>query len=311
MSDICWMSWEGTAVARVPRTRIANVNVDGVNVFYREAGDATAPVVLLLHGVPSSSFMFRDLMPRLADRFHVIAPDYPGFGFTQIMDRSDYAYTFDGLADTIRRFTEILELHSFAIYVQDYGGAVGLRIALKHPDRISAIVAQNIGLYVEAMTDPVWDDMKTTWADPTPERLRAFRDYFDYDNTKFEWLLGVRDPDAVAPETYTLDYALLQRPGVVDIQVDLLLDFKTELDHYPKYQRYLRDHQPPVLAVFGDGDTYFPPLTVELLRRDLPQAEIYLYPSGHFALETHVDEIAERIQEFLARTFSVRGVGAN
>ena len=297
-------------MARIPRTRIDNVKVDGINIFYREAGDATAPVVLLLHGVPSSSFMFRDLIPRLADRYRVIAPDYPGFGFTQLVDRSDYVYTFDRLADTISRFTEILELIPFAIYVQDYGGAVGLRIALKHPDRISAIVAQNIGLYAEAMTDPVWDDMKRTWADPTPERLRAFRDYYDYDNTKSEWLLGVREPDAVAPETYTLAYALLQRPGVVDIQVDLLLDFKTELDYYPKYQGYLRKHRPPVLAVFGDGDTYFPPLTVEPLRQDLPQAEIHLYPSGHFALETHVDEIAERIQEFLARAFSVSGARA-
>lgn len=294
-------SEEAVGVAHVPRTAVEKLRIDDVDIFYRCAGPESAPVVLLLHGLPSSSFMFRDLIPRLADHYRVIAPDYPAFGFSSQPDRETFAYTFDNLAVTIARFTEALGLERYSLYLQDYGGPVGLRLAMRHPKRVAAIIAQNIGLYDEGLRDPIWDEMKEIWADPTPTNRDRLRSAFTYEYTRFQWLLGAANPDRVPPETYTLDYALLRRPDTEDIQVDLLMDYGTEFDYFARYQTYLRTHRPPLLAPWGERDSYFTPVTLDLLEKDHPDAEVHLLPTGHFALESHVDEIAELIHEFLAR----------
>lgn len=277
-----------------------SVDVDGVKIFYREAGDASAPALLLLHGFPTSSHMYRNLIPALADRFHVIAPDLPGFGFSDAPDRESFRYSFDHLAAVMERFTEILGLSHFALQVFDYGAPVGLRLALNRPERIAAIITQNGNAYLEGLSEG-FNPIQTYWADPTPEHRAALTGLLQAETTRWQYIHGAHDPDLIAPETYSLDQALLDRPGMAEIQLDLFLDYRTNVALYPAFQDYFRAHQPPLLAVWGKNDPFFLPPGAEAFRRDLPNAEIHLLDAGHFALETKGPEIAQLIRAFLIR----------
>jgi pimeloyl-ACP methyl ester carboxylesterase len=281
-------------------TTYRSIDVDGLNVFYREAGGGDAPVVLLLHGFPTSSHMFRGLIPALADRYRVIAPDLPGFGFSDAPARGSFSYTFAHLAEVIDRFTEVLGLGRFALFVFDYGAPVGFRIALKHPDRIAAIITQNGNAY-EAGLSEGWNPIEAYWREPTAKNRAALRDFLKPETTKWQYVHGVGDQGLVAPESYTLDSALLARPGNDEIQLDLFLDYASNVALYPDFQAYLRTHRPPLLAVWGKNDPFFLPPGAEAFRRDVPDAEIRFYDTGHFALETHGSEIAAAIGEFLDR----------
>ena len=282
------------------RTTLRSAAIDGINIFYREAGPKDAPVVLLLHGFPSSSHMYRDLIPALSDRYHVVAPDLPGFGFSDAPDRQQFAYTFDHLAQVIDRFTETLELKQYAIYVFDYGAPIGFRLALAHPERITAIISQNGNAYEEGLSAG-WNPIQKYWQEPTAANRAALRSFFALETTKFQYQHGVPDPTQVAPESYTLDYALLSRPGNDEIQLDLFLDYASNVALYPKFQQYFRTYRPPVLAVWGKNDPFFLPPGAEAFRRDIPAAEVHFLDTGHFALETHAAEIATIIREFLGR----------
>jgi pimeloyl-ACP methyl ester carboxylesterase len=281
-------------------TTYRSIDVDGLNVFYREAGGGDAPVVLLLHGFPTSSHMFRGLIPALADRYRVIAPDLPGFGFSDAPARGSFSYNFAHLAEVIDRFTEVLGLSRFALFVFDYGAPVGFRIALKHPDRIAAIITQNGNAY-EAGLSEGWNPIEAYWREPTAKNRAALRDFLKPETTKWQYVHGVGDQGLVAPESYTLDSALLARPGNDEIQLDLFLDYASNVALYPDFQAYLRTHRPPLLAVWGKNDPFFLPPGAEAFRRDVPDAEIRFYDTGHFALETHGSEIAAVIGEFLGR----------
>jgi pimeloyl-ACP methyl ester carboxylesterase len=272
--------------------------VDGVNIFYREAGSRDAPALLLLHGFPNSSHMFRNLIPVLADRWRVVAPDLPGFGFSDAPDRTTFAYTFDHLAEVTERFTEIVGLNRFALYVFDYGAPVGFRLAMHHPERVTAIISQNGNAYEEGLS-PGWASSRAYWAAPTRENREALRVRLTPETNRWRYLAGVPDETLIAPESYTLDSALLARPGNDEIQFDLFLDYRTNLADYPAIQAYLRKHQPPLLAVWGSKDPFFLPAGAEAFKRDLPDAEIRFYDTGHFALETHHAEIAAEIRNFL------------
>jgi pimeloyl-ACP methyl ester carboxylesterase len=274
--------------------------VEGVNIFYREAGPKDAAHVLLLHGFPTSSHMFRNLIPALADRYHVVAPDLPGFGFSDAPDRSIFLYTFENFAKIIGAFTEKIGLDRFAIYVFDYGAPVGLRLALAHPERISAIISQNGNAYEEGLSDN-WNPIQKYWKEPNAENRAALRQFLAPETTKWQYLHGVTDENLVAPEAYTLDSALLARPGNEEIQLDLFLDYSSNVALYPKFQEYFRTKQPPILAVWGKNDPFFLPLGAAAFRRDSPNAELHFYETGHFALETHVTEIASAICDFLSR----------
>ena len=276
------------------------VDIDGLEVFYREAGSANAPVLLLLHGFPSSSHMFRDLIPKLAGRYRVIAPDLPGFGQSAMPARESFEYTFDNLARVIGRLTEVLGLERFAIYVFDYGAPVGLRLAMARPERITAIITQNGNAYEEGLSDG-WGSLRTYWADPSPANRDAIRPYVTYETTRWQYVHGTPDAARVAPESYTLDAALLARPGVDEIQLDLFLDYRTNVALYPKFHDYFATYKPPLLAVWGQNDPYFLPPGAHAYKRDIPDAEVHLYDTGHFALETHAVEIGATIGEFLER----------
>jgi len=274
--------------------------VDGLKIFYREAGSKGSPAILLLHGFPTSSHMFRNLIPALADRFHVIAPDLPGFGFSDAPERDRFRYSFDNLAKVIAAFTETIGLDRYAIYVFDYGAPVGFRIALAHPDRIIAIVSQNGNAYEEGLSQG-WNPIQTYWKEPTEENRAALRAFLTPEATKSQYLYGVRDVSRVAPEAYELDSALLARPGNAEIQLDLFLDYASNVALYPKFQEYFRAKRPPILAVWGNTDPFFLPAGAEAFKRDNPQAEVRFYETGHFALETHHQEIAGAIRDFLSR----------
>ncbi len=277
-----------------------SVAIDRVALFYREAGDPEAPAVLLLHGFPSSSHMFRTLIPLLADRFHVVAPDLPGFGFSDAPPPSAFAYTFDHLADVIERFTETIGLGRYAMYVFDYGAPVGFRLATRHPERVTAIVSQNGNAYLEGLSQG-WNPIQAYWQDPTPARRAALRAFLTLEATRQQYLHGVADATLVAPEGWALDAALLARPGNEEIQLDLFLDYRSNVALYPSFQAYLRTRRPPLLAVWGRKDPFFLPEGAEAFRRDQPDVEIHLYETGHFALETHAAEIAGAIRDFLDR----------
>jgi pimeloyl-ACP methyl ester carboxylesterase len=277
----------------------------GIQVFYREAGDPKNPAILLLHGFPTSSHMFRDLMPLLADRYHVVAPDLPGFGFSDAPERAKFKYTFGNLADVIDGFAEAVGLERYAIYVFDYGAPVGFRLALKHPERITAIVSQNGNAYEEGLSEG-WNPIQKYWREQTEENRAALRDFLKPDTTKFQYVHGAADETLVAPESYTLDSALLRRPGNDAIQLDLFLDYASNVALYPKFQEFFRTRRHPILAVWGKNDPFFLPAGAEAFKRDNPDAEIHLYDAGHFALETHAHEIAGVIHKFLARNFSTR-----
>jgi pimeloyl-ACP methyl ester carboxylesterase len=274
-----------------------SVNVGDVRVFYREAGSKDAPTLLLLHGFPTSSHMFRNLIPLLADRFHVVAPDLPGFGFTEAPDRTRFAYTFDNLAKVIEGFTDAVGLARYAIYVFDYGAPVGFRLALAHPDQVTAIISQNGNAYAEGLSDG-WNPIQKYWREPTAENRQALRDFLTPPATKWQYVHGVKDEALVAPEAYTLDSALLARPGNDEIQLDLFLDYAGNVALYPKFQEYLRTKRPPLLAVWGKHDPFFLPAGAEAFRRDIPTAEVHFFDTGHFALETHAAEIAAAIRRF-------------
>jgi pimeloyl-ACP methyl ester carboxylesterase len=275
-----------------------SVNVGDVRVFYREAGPKDAPTLLLLHGFPTSSHMFRNLIPLLADRFHVVAPDLPGFGFTEAPDRSHFAYTFDNLAKVIEGFTDAVGLARYAIYVFDYGAPVGFRLALAHPDRVTAIISQNGNAYAEGLSDG-WNPIQKYWREPTAENRQALRDFLTPPATRWQYVHGVKDEALVAPEAYTLDSALLARSGNDEIQLDLFLDYAGNVALYPKFQKYFATKRPPLLAVWGKHDPFFLPAGAEAFRRDIPTAEVHFFDTGHFALETHAAEIAAVIRRFL------------
>ena len=278
------------------------VTVGSHEIFYREAGSPARETLLLLHGFPSSSHMFRNLIPLLADRFHLIAPDLPGFGFTASPGRDAFRYTFDNLAMTIEAFTEVLGLQRYAIYVFDYGAPVGFRLARAHPERVTAIISQNGNAYEEGLSTG-WDPIQRYWRQPTPENREALRQLLTPDSTRFQYLHGVKDETLVAPESHELDSALLARPGNDEIQLDLFLDYASNVALYPAFQEYFRRRRPPVLAVWGRHDPFFLPPGAEAYRRDNPDAEVHLFDAGHFALETHAREIAEKIRRFLGTVF--------
>jgi pimeloyl-ACP methyl ester carboxylesterase len=277
-----------------------NAVIDGTRIFYREAGSKTAPAVLLLHGFPTSSHMFRNLIPQLAERYRVIAPDLPGFGFSDAPDRKHFGYTFDHLAQTIDRFTESVGLTGYAIYVFDYGAPVGFRLALAHPDRVTAIISQNGNAYEEGLSQG-WNPIQKYWKEPTPQNRAALRDFLTPESTRWQYVHGVSDETLVAPESYTLDSALLARPGNDEIQLDLFLDYASNVALYAKFQEYFRTQKPPLLAIWGKNDPFFLPPGAEAFKRDNPNAEVRFLDTGHFALETHSQEIASAIQDFLAR----------
>ncbi len=287
------------AQSTVPVTSIHRVKADGVQIFYREAGDAAAPVLLLLHGFPTSSFMFRDLIPRLADEYRVIAPDLPGFGFTEVPGQRNYTYSFDALAGTIESFTEALGLNRYAIYVFDYGAPTGFRLAMRHPERVTAIVSQNGNAYEEGLGD-AWGPIRKYWSEPTAENRDVIRqNILTLDTTRWQYTHGVADPEAVAPESYTLDAALMERPGNKEIQLDLFLDYASNVKLYPAFQEYFRKSKPPLLAIWGKNDPFFIPAGAEAFRKDIPNAQVRFLDTGHFAIETHAVEIAAAIKEFL------------
>jgi pimeloyl-ACP methyl ester carboxylesterase len=280
-------------------TSVHSVEADGVEVFYRAAGDPSAPVVLLLHGFPTSSFMFRELIPRLADQFRVIAPDLPGFGFTVVPEKRNYTYSFAALAHTIEAFTDALGLNRYALYVFDYGAPTGFRLAMAHPERVTAIISQNGNAYEEGLGD-AWAPIRKYWSEPTAANREVIgKNILNMEGTRWQYTHGVAHPEAVAPESYTLDAALLERPGNKDIQLDLLLDYASNVKLYPKFQEYLRKSKPPLLAIWGKNDPFFIPPGAEAYRKDLPNAKVQFLDTGHFATETHVVEIAAAMREFL------------
>ena len=272
--------------------------VGSVSVFYRESGAKNAPVLLLLHGFPSSSHMFRDLIPMLADRYRVIAPDLPGFGQTRSPERGDFNYTFDNLAKVIDGFTQALSLDRYALYVFDYGAPVGYRLAVAHPERITALISQNGNAYLDGFSEE-WGPWQAYWREPSPDNREACRESLSAKVIEHWQYRTGTDPHRLAPDGYLLDIALMSRPGAEEIQLDLILDYRSNLDRYPEFQTYFRDYQPPLLAVWGRHDPAFIPAGAEAYKRDLPDAQVHLIDTGHFALETHVSEIAQFIRSFL------------
>ena len=276
-------------------------NIDAINIFYREAGPADAPVLLLLHGFPTSSHMFRNLMPYLADRYHVIAPDYPGFGQSDSPDRATFRYTFDRYGELVAELLSHLGIDRYAMYLMDYGAPVGWRLALRHPDRVTALIVQNGNAYEEGLKE-FWDPIRTCWSEKNSAPSRqALLKLFTLETTKFQYTDGVSDPSRVSPDNWTHDQPLLDRPGNNDIQIDLFYDYRTNLPLYPKVQQYLRQHQPPTLVVWGKNDVIFPADGAHPYKRDLRDVEFHLLDTGHFVLEDKSDEAFPLIRSFLDR----------
>lgn len=287
------------------RVKYRTVDIDGVSIFYREAGDADAPGILLLHGWPSSSFEFRELIPLLAQKFHVIAPDFPGLGHSGTPPADRFAYTFDNIAQMLMRFTDAIGFASYAMYLTDFGALIGWIMARHRPERVTAVISQNGAAYdvgVAVADDAEWQAVVELYRDPTPERRQAMAGALSFDYTKYTYVEGASDLSLVSPDTYNLDYALFQRPGQLDIQVDFLISYCDYiLNRLPEAQAYLREHQPPLLAIWGANDPYYPKEGALAYQADVPEAEIHFYDAGHFAIETHLYEIAEHIEEFLGR----------
>jgi pimeloyl-ACP methyl ester carboxylesterase len=284
----------------VPVTHHRGAEVEGVNIFYREAGPAEAPVLLLLHGFPTSSHMFRNLIPALADRYRVIAPDYPGYGQSDMPDRASFAYTFDRIAGLVDGLLDRLGVTRYAMYVMDYGAPVGWRLALKHPERISGLIVQNGNAYDEGLKE-FWDPIKAYWTDGSAASRQALLKLVSLETTKFQYTDGVADATRISPDNWVHDQALLDRPGNSDIQLDMLYDYRTNLPLYPAVQAYFRDRQPPTLIVWGKNDFIFPAAGAYPYKRDLPEVEVHLLDTGHFALEDKADEIVPLIRDFLER----------
>lgn len=269
-------------------------DVDGFKIFYREAGAPGAPKLLLLHGFPSASHMFRDLIPRLADRFHIVAPDLPGFGKSDLPGRG---FTFDRIAATIDRFTEIIGFDRYALYVFDYGAPTGFRLAVQHPERITAIISQNGNAYDEGLSDG-WTPIRAYWQEASQANRAALREFLKPELTVWQYLHGVADPATVSPDGYSLDNFYLARPGADELQLDLFGDYKSNVALYPTFQNYFRTHKPPFLAIWGKNDPFFLPAGAEAFKRDIPGAIVRFLDTGHFALETHAAEIAAAIRDF-------------
>ncbi|HTV74275.1 MAG TPA: alpha/beta hydrolase [Candidatus Acidoferrales bacterium] len=281
------------------RVYYERVDVDGLNVFCRLAGPKGRATILLLHGFPSSSHMFRDLIPPLSEQYHVIAPDLPGFGQSDMPPRDQFAYTFDNLANVMTRFTDVLGLKRFVIYIFDYGAPVGLRMALKHPERIAGIVSQNGNAYAEGLTDG-WNPIRAYWNDPSPENRIALRSFLKPETTIWQYTQGAPEKGLISPDGYSLDNYYLARPGADEVQLDLFLDYANNVAMYPQFQAYFRKKQPPLLALWGRNDPFFSPEGAEAYRRDLPNAEIRLIDAGHFATETHASAIASAVAGFVS-----------
>jgi pimeloyl-ACP methyl ester carboxylesterase len=273
-------------------------DVGGQKVFYREAGSSAAPKLLLLHGFPSAGHMFRDLIPLLADRFHIVAPDLPGFGQSDMPPRANFKYTFDNVADVIDRFTQSIGFLKFAVYVFDYGAPTGLRLAVKHPERITAIISQNGNAYEEGLSEG-WNPIRAYWEDASEANRKALRDFLAPQATYWQYTHGVSDPAQVSPDGYSLDNFYLSRPGADEVQLDLFGDYKSNVALYPTFQKYFRTYKPRLLAVWGKNDPFFLPPGAEAFKRDIPSATVRFLDTGHFALETHAQEIAEEIRKFL------------
>ena len=276
------------------------VDVNGFKVFYRESGAADAPKLLLLHGFPSASHMFRDLIPLLADRFHIIAPDLPGFGQSDMPARDMFTYTFDNLANVMERFTEVVGFDRFALYVFDYGAPTGFRLATRCPERITAIISQNGNAYEEGLSDG-WSPIRAYWQDSSQSNRDALRAFLTPQTTNWQYTHGVIDATAVSPDGQSLDNFYLARPGAAEVQLDLFGDYKSNVALYPVFQQYFRTHKPRLLAVWGKNDPFFLPPGAEAFKRDIPEADVRFFDTGHFALETHAKEIADAIGGFLAR----------
>ena len=274
--------------------------VGSLNVFYRQAGNPNTPTVLLLHGFPTSSHMYRELIPTLAERYHVVAPDLPGFGYSDAPDRQEFKYTFDHLAEVIDRFTEVLGLSRYAIYVFDYGAPVGFRLALRHPERITAVISQNGNAYLEGLSEG-WNPIQAYWKDPSANNRAALRAFLKPEATEWQYTHGVPTPERLSPDAWTLDAALLARPGNDEIQLDLFGDYQSNVALYPQFQEYIRTRRPPLLAVWGKNDPFFLPAGAKAFARDNPDAEIHLLDAGHFALESHGPDITAIILDFLSR----------
>lgn len=276
----------------------SSVKVNNCNIFYREAGPKDAPIILLLHGYPTSSHMFRNLIPILSEKFHVIAPDLPGFGYSDAKSHDQFEYTFDNMAKTMQSFIDKMELKRFALYVFDYGAPTGFRLALANPEKITAIISQNGNAYSEGLSKD-WNPIRRYWEAPTQANRDSLKEFVSKEATWYQYHQGASDPSLIAPETYTLDQFFLDRPGNIDIQLDLVLDYKNNVALYPKFQEYFRKYQPPFLAVWGNKDPYFLPAGAEAYKRDMPKAIVKFYNTGHFALETNVNDIGNDILEFM------------
>ena len=285
-------------VASTSRVYYRTARIDGLDIFYREAGPKDAPVVLLLHGFPTSSHMFRNLIPQLADRYHVIAPDYPGFGNSSMPGVDDYDYTFANLADTVEKLTETLGLDSYSIYLMDYGAPIGFRLAVKHPERVKGLIVQNGNAYEEGLRE-FWDPIKAYWSDRSDQNAETLRGLLTIDATKWQYTHGTRDAESISPDNWNIDQRLLDRPGNQDIQLALFYSYGSNVAQYPKWQAFMRKYQPPTLIVWGKNDHIFPAEGAHPYKRDLKNLEFYLLDTGHFALEEDGDLIADRIRTFL------------
>ena len=281
------------------RVTYNTIKIDGLDIFYREAGDPSKPTLLLLHGFPTSSHMFRNLIPALSDRFHLVAPDYPGFGQSTAPAVAEFNYTFDNLASVVDKFTNAIGLKSYSLYMQDYGAPVGYRLAVKNPDRVRALIVQNGNAYEEGLRG-FWAPLKDYWQKPNETNAAKLRDFLEIDSTKWQYTHGTRDPKRVSPDTWTIDQALLNRPGNKEIQLKLFLDYGSNPPLYPQWQAYFRKYQPPTLIVWGKNDQIFPAEGAEPYKRDLKRIEFYLFDTGHFALEEDGDVIAAHIRDFFA-----------
>lgn len=289
---------EQQTVSDYTRTQHRTIEVDGQTIFYREAGPANAPTLLLLHGFPTSSHMFRNLIPALSDRFHVIAPDYPGFGNSDQPAMKDFDYTFDNLANVVEQFTEKLGLQRYSLYLMDYGAPVGFRLAVRHPERVDSLIVQNGNAYVEGLRE-FWDPIRKYWNDRTPENAQPLAGFISPDGVKWQYTHGVRNEAAISPDNWNVDLRHLTREGNPDIQLALFYDYQSNVPHYPAWQAYFRKHQPPTLIVWGKNDYIFPAEGAHPYKRDLKNLEFHLLDTGHFALEEDGQVIAGTIRQFL------------
>jgi pimeloyl-ACP methyl ester carboxylesterase len=288
------------SAAALTQVRYRRRAVDGVGIFYREAGDPSKPTVVLLHGFPSSSHMFRDLIPKLAGRYHVIAPDYPGFGYSDQPMTTHFEYTFDSIADLMDKFLHAVGVARYSIYIQDYGAPVGMRLFVNHPERIQAIITQNGNAYTEGLGGFWADTMEPYWKDRNPITEKKVRGLLTLESTKYQYSVGVKDPEALSPDSYTFDQMTLDRLGNAEIQLALVYDYQNNVARYPQWHETLRKIKPPVLAVWGKNDPFFIPAGAEAFKHDVPDAEIHFFDTGHFALEEHAEPIAEHIVRFLS-----------